>query len=169
MKKKLFTTIITAATLTFASCQPVSASETEIFTDGSEITSVQSTTESGMLYTFSDGSKYFQDGSEYAIGGYTPASENDYELDNIDNMYPLTGIVTNLKLNAKPGEDLVTITCTNGNMFSWYAPTTDCWDLYDLASCIMDSNGTKYVDDDEVILAYYAGGLNQFEKLIKYN
>lgn len=121
MKKKLFTAIITAATLTLASCQPVSA------------------------------------------------SENDYELDNIDNMYPLTGIVTNLKLNAKPGEDLVTITCANGNMFSWYAPTTDCWDLYDLASCIMDSNGTKYVNDDEVILAYYAGGLNQFEKLIKYN
>ena len=121
MKKKLFTAIITAATLTLASCQPVSA------------------------------------------------SENDYELDNIDNMYPLTGIVTNLKLNAKPGEDLVTITCTNGNMFSWYAPTTDCWDLYDLASCIMDSNGTKYVNDDEVILAFYAGGLNQLEKLIKYN
>ena len=137
--KKLVLFIVAALVL----CVSVSASETTVFSDGSE---------------------YFQDGSEYAIGGYIPASEDDWELDNIDNMYPLTGIVTDLKLDAKPGEDLVTITCANGNMFSWYAPVTDYWDLYDLASCIMDSKGTKYVDDDEIIMAHYAGGLSQLEK-----
>ena len=83
--KKLVLFIVAALVL----CVSVSASETTVFSDGSE---------------------YFQDGSEYAIGGYIPASEDDWELDNIDNMYPLTGIVTDLKLDAKPGEDLVTIT-----------------------------------------------------------
>ena len=139
--KKLTTALFIVATLVF--CASVSASETALFTDGSE---------------------YFQNGSEYATGGYIPASEDDWGLDTVDNMYPLTGIVTDLKLDVKPGEDLVTITCANGNMFSWYAPATDCWELYDLASCIMDSNGTARVYDDEVILAHYAGSLDQLAK-----
>ena len=42
MKKKLFTAIITLATITLTSCQSVPASETEkIFTDGYEITSIE--------------------------------------------------------------------------------------------------------------------------------
>ena len=59
MKKKLFTAIITLATITLTSCQSVPASETEkIFTDGSEITSIE-TTETGTLYTFTDGTGYY--------------------------------------------------------------------------------------------------------------
>lgn len=77
--------------------------------------------------------------------------------------YPLTGIVTEIEYDVEPEVDLVTITCSNGNMFSWYADAGD-YEINDLASCIMDSKGTKYVTDDEVLLAHYAGGLKHFEQ-----
>ncbi len=152
MKKKLFTAIITLATITLTSCQPIPASETEkIFTDRSEITSIE-TTETGTLYTFTDGTGYYHEENEIP------------ELSNVNGLYPLTGIVTEIKYDIEPEVDLVTITCSNGNMFSWYADSSDCWMLNDLASCIMDNKGTKYVTDDEVLLAHYAGVLEHFEK-----
>lgn len=151
MKKKLFTAIITLATITLTSCQPIPASETEkIFTDGSEITSIE-TTETGTLYTFTDGTGYYQEESESEIP----------QLSNVNGLYPLTGIVTEIEYDVEPEVDLITITCANGNMFAWYADSSDCWELNDLASCLMDSKGTPYVTDDEVILAHYAGGLEQ--------
>ena len=156
MKKKLFTAIITLATITLTSCQSVPASETEkIFTDGYEITSIE-TTETGALYTFTDGIGYYQEES----GNEIP------QLSNVNGLYPLTGIVTEIEYDVEPEVDLVTITCSNGNLFSWYADTGD-YEINDLASCIMDSKGTKYVDDDEVLLAHYAGGLKHFEQYAK--
>mgnify|MGYP000009429161 FL=1 len=154
MKKKLFTAIITLATITLTSCQSVPASETEkIFTDGSEITSIE-TTETGTLYTFTDGTGYYHEENEIP------------ELSNVNGLYPLTGIVTEIEYDVEPEVDLVTITCSNGNMFSWYADTGN-YEINDLASCIMDSKGTKYVDDDEVLLAHYAGGLKHLEQYAK--
>ncbi len=153
MKKKLFTAIITLATITLTSCQSVPASETEkIFTDGYEITSIE-TTETGALYTFTDGTGYYQEES----GNEIP------QLSNVNGLYPLTGIVTEIKYDIEPEVDLVTITCSNGNMFSWYADAGD-YEVSDLVSCLMDSKGTKYVTDDEVLLAHYAGGLKHFEQ-----
>lgn len=151
MKKKLFTAIITVATLTLTSCQSVPASETEIFTDGSEIASIE-TTETGTLYTFTDGTGYYQEENEIP------------QLSNVNGLYPLTGIVTDINYDIEPEVDLVTITTANGNKFSWYADSSDCWELYDLASCIMDSKGTEIVYDDEVLLAHYAGVLEHLEK-----
>ena len=152
MKKKLFTAIITLATITLTFCQSIPASETEkIFTDESEIISIE-TTETGTLYTFTDGTGYYHEENEIP------------ELSNVNGLYPLTGIVTEIEYDVEPEVDLVTITCSNGNLFSWYADSSDCWELYDLASCIMNSNGTKYVADDEVLLAHYAGGLKHFEQ-----
>lgn len=156
MKKKLFTAIITLATITLTSCQSVPASETEkIFTDGYEITSIE-TTETGALYTFTDGTGYYQEES----GNEIP------QLSNVNGLYPLTGIVTEIKYDIEPEVDLVTITCSNGNLFSWYADTGN-YEINDLASCIMDSKETKYVDDDEVLLAHYAGGLKHLEQYAK--
>lgn len=153
MKKKLFTAIITLATITLTSCQSVPASETEkIFTDGYEITSIE-TTETGALYTFTDGTGYYQEES----GNEIP------QLSNVNGLYPLTGIVTEIKYDIEPEVDLVTITCSNGNMFSWYADAGN-YEVNDLVSCLMDSKGTKYVTDDEVLLAHYAGGLKHFEQ-----
>ena len=144
-------TIITLATITLTSYQSVPASETEkIFTDGSEVTSIE-TTETGTLYTFTDGTGYYHEENEIP------------ELSNVNGLYPLTGIVTEIEYDVEPEADLVTITCSNGNMFSWYADAGD-YEVNDLASCIMDSKGTKYVYDDEVLLAHYAGGLKHFEQ-----
>lgn len=84
-------------------------------------------------------------------------------LQTMNGYYPLTGIVTEVE-SVDSETDLITITCANGNRFSWYADSSDCWELYDLASCIMYANGTKRVYDDEVVLAHYAGGLKQFAR-----
>ena len=84
-----------------------------------------------------------------------------------ETLYPLTGIVTEIEYDVEPEMDLVTMTTANGNMFSWYADSNDCWEINDLASCIMDSKGTKYVTDDEVLLAHYAGGLKHFKQYAK--
>lgn len=135
----IVTAIVITTTTLFSSCTPVSARE---------ITSVNRT-ETGTLYGFSDGTGYYTDEIE--------------GISTLDNLYPLTGIVTEIKYDIEPEMDLITITCSNGNMFSWYADTGN-YEINDLASCIMDSKGTKYVDDDEVLLAHYAGGLKHLEQ-----
>lgn len=136
--KTIVTAIVITTTTLFSSCTPVSARE---------ITSVNRT--EGTLYGFNDGTGYYTDDIE--------------GISTLDNLYPLTGIVTDIQSGENPEVDLVTITCSNGNMFSWYADAGD-YEINDLASCIMDSKGTKYVTDDEVLLAHYAGGLKHFEQ-----
>lgn len=135
----IVTAIVITTTTLFSSCTPVSARE---------ITSVNRT-ETGTLYGFSDGTGYY--------------TEDIEGISTLDNLYPLTGIVTEIEYDVEPEVDLVTITCSNGNMFSWYTDAGD-YEINDLASCIMDSKGTKYVDDDEVLLAHYAGGLKHLEQ-----
>ena len=78
------------------------------------------------------------------------------------DLYPLTGIVTEVK--RIEDLDLVTMTCANGNQFSWYADAEDCWAINDLASCIMNSNGTEIVYDDEIVDAHYVGTLDQLSQ-----
>ncbi len=90
----------------------------------------------------------------------TPVSAAPTTDEAYKDLYPLTGIVTEVEHMEEV--DLVTITCANGNQFSWYADAEDCWSINDLASCIMNSNGTEIVYDDEIVLAHYAGGLKQF-------
>ena len=140
MTKTTKTIMIAVVTTTlFSSCTPVSARE---------ITSVNRT-ETGTLYGFSDGTGYY--------------TEDIEGISTIDNLYPLTGIVTEIEYDVEPEVDLVTITCSNGNMFSWYADAGN-YEVNDLVSCLMDSKGTKYVTDDDVLLAHYAGGLKHFEQ-----
>lgn len=79
------------------------------------------------------------------------------------NLYPLTGIVTEVH-EVDKDSDLVTMTTTNGNQFSWYADAEDCWSINDLASCIMNSNGTEIVYDDEIVDAHYTGTLDQLSQ-----
>lgn len=151
MKKKIFAAIITSITTLILTCQLIPASETEKIFTGSEITSIE-TTETGTLYTFTDGTGYYHEENEIP------------ELSNVNGLYPLTGIVTEIEYDVESEVDEVTITCANGNRFSWYADSSDCWEINDLASCIMDSKETAIVYDDEVLLAHYAGGLKHFEQ-----
>lgn len=132
MKKLIATILTTAVTLAVAACAPAYASE---------IKSVQKT-ETGTLYTFTDNTGYY--------------TENDSSL------YPMTGIVTDIEYIDAEDADEVTITCTNGNVFSWYTDAGD-YTKGDLISCIMDSKGTNKIEDDEVIMARYAGTLKQLE------
>lgn len=79
------------------------------------------------------------------------------------DLYPLTGIVTEVQ-EVDKDTDLVTMTCANGNLFSWYVDSTDDWCINDLASCIMNSNGTDEVYDDEIVDAHYVGTLDQLSQ-----
>ena len=79
------------------------------------------------------------------------------------DLYPLTGIVTEVQ-EVDKDTDLVTMTCANGNQFSWYVDSTDDWCINDLASCIMNSNGTDEVYDDEIVDAHYTGTLDQLSQ-----
>lgn len=78
------------------------------------------------------------------------------------DLYPLTGIVT--EVEYMEDTDLITMTTANGNQFSWYTDSTDDWFINDLASCIMNSNGTDEVYDDEIVDAHYTGTLDQLSQ-----
>lgn len=83
--------------------------------------------------------------------------------------YPLTGIVTSITPDdSDTRSEVITFTCSNGNMFSFTAPTTDCWEEADLVSCIMNNKGTETVYDDEVITSMYSGSTDQLEAQFDY-
>lgn len=105
-----------------------------------------------------------------ASNAYFPYSDGTgYYIEDTSHLYPLTGIVTEIEADTITETNCVTITCANGNEFAFYAPTSDCWELEDLATCIMDSKGTEIVYDDEIIMAQYAGGIKQFEQIVEEN
>ena len=82
------------------------------------------------------------------------------------SLYPATGIVITIA-HGSEYED-ITIEHANGNLFKFTAPATDCWELGDLASCIMDSNGTPdSVYDDKVLSAWYCGSPEQFASIMR--
>lgn len=93
----------------------------------------------------------------------TPVSAAPTTDGECKDLYPLTGIVTEVQ-EVDKDTDLVTMTCTNGNQFSWYVDSTDDWCINDLASCIMNSNGTDEVYDDEIVDAHYVGTLDQLSQ-----
>lgn len=83
--------------------------------------------------------------------------------------YPLTGIVTSVTPDdSDTRSEVITFTCSNGNMFSFTAPITDCWEEADLVSCIMNNKGTETVYDDEVITSMYSGSTDQLEAQFDY-
>lgn len=86
-----------------------------------------------------------------------PTTDGEYK-----DLYPLTGIVT--EVEHMEDTDLITMTTANGNQFSWYVDSTDDWCINDLASCIMNSNGTDEVYDDEIVDAHYVGTLDQLSQ-----
>lgn len=93
----------------------------------------------------------------------TPVSAAPTTDGECKDLYPLTGIVTEIH-EVDKDTDLVTMTTANGNQFSWYADAEDCWSINDLASCIMNSNGTDEVYDDEIVDAHYVGTLDQLSQ-----
>ena len=147
MKHKLITLITTTLALfACSSCGTPTYAAAAMEIGFTTLESVEST-DTGTLYNFADGTGFY------------------LETSDLGNIYPLTGIVTHIEYEAIPDEDLILIACANGNEFSFYAPVSDGWCVEDLATCIMDSNGTLLVYDDEVLIAHYAGTLSQLNKI----
>ena len=92
----------------------------------------------------------------------TPVSAAPTTDGECKDLYPLTGIVT--EVEHMEDTDLITMTTANGNQFSWYAGSIDDWFINDLVSCIMNSNGTDEVYDDEIVDAHYVGTLDQLSQ-----
>ena len=72
---------------------------------------------------------------------------------NADHVfYPLTAQVVDLNREAD------TVTCVDGAGRMWAFCGVEDWQINDLASLLMDNNGTvKTIYDDIIIMAHYAG------------
>lgn len=66
-------------------------------------------------------------------------------------IYPDTMIITNLDYE----NDIVTVENSNGFLYQFYG--TEDYTEGDFVSCIMWTNGTQKVTDDEIIRACYSG------------
>lgn len=78
----------------------------------------------------------------------------------INNFHSRVAMVT--EINEIDG--LITATCGNGNMFSFYS-TNDDWHCGDLCGLIMFDSGTDIVYDDIVVKARYEGYVELFEEI----
>ncbi len=65
--------------------------------------------------------------------------------------YPMSGVI----VGVNEADDIVTFSNANGQKFSFYG--SEDWSEGDTVAVIMNDNGTEYVDDDTVIMAYYQG------------
>ena len=68
------------------------------------------------------------------------------------NVYPLLTTVTEVDRD----KDLVTVEDNNG--FIWQFEGADDWEEGDLCNCLMDSQGTEKIFDDEIIMTRYESG-----------
>lgn len=68
------------------------------------------------------------------------------------NIYPL--LTTVIEINKD--KDLVTVEDNNG--FIWQFEGADDWKEGDLCNCLMDSQGTEKIFDDEIITTRYESG-----------
>ena len=72
-----------------------------------------------------------------------------------DHLYPECGVIM-----QAPDDNVITFTCQNGNMFSFYCEC-DNWQPGDLVTCIMYDNNTETVQDDIIINhPRYSGYIN---------
>ena len=165
---KIKSTIETIITITLAAlaiaCQPspVNAAapitSSVAATETNSIIKTESTT-TGTLYTFTDGTGYYEEKLDSTA--FAPTLK--YSMDG--KYYPLTGIITSIIPNADTRENIITFECGNGNMFQFTDSSNADWDVYDLVSCIMNNKKTATVYDDEVVTAMYAGYTDQFQKI----
>ena len=75
-----------------------------------------------------------------------------------NNFYSRVAMITEIDEE----NNLITVTCGNGNIFSFY-DTDEDWYVGDLCSLIMFDSGTEIVYDDKVVCSRYGGYLRLFE------
>lgn len=76
---------------------------------------------------------------------------------DLKNEYPMTAIVYNIS----EATDTVTIKDFNGNL--WQFKGVEDWAVNDICSCIMNSKGTVYIKDDEIVKVRYSGYLEGWQ------
>lgn len=81
-------------------------------------------------------------GSGFAMGKAT-------ERKQVENMYPLSTIVT--EINIK--DDSITVEDSNGNLWDFYG--IENWEVGDGCSLLMNNNGTENIEDDIIISTQY--------------
>lgn len=72
--------------------------------------------------------------------------------------YPATAVITEID---EPTET-ITVTCANGNRFSFRSAPED-WFPGDLVSMTMHDNGTETVEDDKILQIRYSGTPEMFQ------
>ena len=69
----------------------------------------------------------------------------------LKNYYAMTAIVSDLDYAGD------TVTVENATGFTWCFSGTEDWDIGDVASLVMDDNGTEIIMDDLVVSVRYSG------------
>lgn len=74
-----------------------------------------------------------------------------------NHTYPETAVITEINEST----ETITVTCANGNRFSFLSSPED-WFQGDIVSLTMHDNGTETVDDDRIIHIRYSGTPEMF-------
>lgn len=72
--------------------------------------------------------------------------------------YPETAVITEIDEST----ETITVTCANGNRFSFRSAPED-WFPGDLVSMTMHDNGTETVEDDRILQIRYSGTPEMFQ------
>lgn len=67
------------------------------------------------------------------------------------NYYAMTAVVSDLDYAGD------TVTVENASGFTWCFEGTEDWEVGDVASLVMDDNGTEIIFDDEIVSVRYSG------------
>lgn len=73
-----------------------------------------------------------------------------------ETRYPMCCVVE----NVSAGNDTVTIRDFNGNL--WQFKGIEDWETGDICACIMSTNGTEEITDDEIVSVKYSGFFDGF-------
>ncbi len=84
--------------------------------------------------------------SAASFAGAAYAGESDSK-----NYYAMTAVVADLNYEKD------TVTVVNANGFTWSFSGTEDWELGDVASLVMNDNGTEIIFDDEIVSVRYSG------------
>lgn len=74
-----------------------------------------------------------------------------------EEIYPRTMVVSEINIET----DTVILTDTVGYVWKFYG--VEDWEVGDICSCIMDTNGTENITDDIIVDARYNGRLEELK------
>lgn len=85
-----------------------------------------------------------------ACGNDTVLSQDEATV-SLQDIYPRTMTVTEINTES----DIITLADSVGHIWEFYG--IEDWEVGDICSCIMHTNGTEIITDDEIISTRYNG------------